>query len=108
MFEAFWTHTKIPVIVLSIIIRKFTKNILPFISFFPFFNENISYPKASFFAFCFIPDAFYIDVEPKVMMPEAMNDVYMLSLCFHERIFSSKFGDKFGGNELAIEIYWAI
>ena len=26
-------------------------------------------------------------------MPEAVNDVCMPSLCFHERIFSSKFGD---------------
>ena len=30
------------------------------------------------------PDAFYIDVEPKLMMPEAENDVCMPSLCFHE------------------------
>ena len=27
------------------------------------------------------------------MMPEAVNDIYMPSLCFHERIFASKFGD---------------
>ena len=27
------------------------------------------------------------------MMPEAVNDVCMPSVCFHERIFSSKFGD---------------
>ena len=27
------------------------------------------------------------------MMPEAVNDVYLPSLCFHERIFSSKLGD---------------
>ena len=26
-------------------------------------------------------------------MPEAVNDVYRPSLCFHQRIFSSKFGD---------------
>ena len=34
-----------------------------------------------------------INVEPKLTMPEAVNDVCMPSLCFHERIFSSKFGD---------------
>ena len=39
------------------------------------------------------PDAFYIDVESKLMMPEAENDVCIPSLCFHERIFSFKFGD---------------
>ena len=27
------------------------------------------------------------------MMPEAVNDVYLPSLCFHERIFSCKLGD---------------
>ena len=92
-YGAFWTHTKIPVIVLSIIVRKFTENIFLFTSFFPFFSENFSYPKIVFFAFCFLPDAFYIDVEPKLMMPEAVNDICMPSLCFQERIFSSKFGD---------------
>ena len=35
----------------------------------------------------------YIDVGPKLMIPEAVNDVCMPSLCFHERTFSSKFGD---------------
>ena len=40
-----------------------------------------------------LPDVFYIDVEPKLMIPEAVNDVCMSSLCFYERIFSSKFGD---------------
>ena len=89
-YGAFWTHTKIPVIVLSIIVRKFTEKIFPFTSFFPFFSENLSYPKI---AFCFLPDVFYIDVEPKLMMPETVNDVCMSYLCFHERIFSSKFGD---------------
>ena len=49
MFKVFWTHTKIPVIVLSIVIRKFTKKIFPFTLFFPFFSENFSYPKG----FCF-------------------------------------------------------
>ena len=34
-----------------------------------------------------------INVEPKLTMQEAVNDVCMPSLCFHERIFSSKFGD---------------
>ena len=34
-----------------------------------------------------------INVEPKLTMPEAVNDVCMPSLCFHERIFSSKFVD---------------
>ena len=92
-YGAFWTHTKIRVIVLSIIVRKFTKKIFPFTSFFPLFSENFFIPKSVFFAFCFLPDAFYIDVEPKLMMPEAVNDVCMPSLCFHERIFSSKFGD---------------
>ena len=48
MFEAFWNHTKITVIVLLIINRKFTKKIFPFTSFFPFFSDNFSYPKASF------------------------------------------------------------
>ena len=33
------------------------------------------------------PEAFYINVEPKLMMPEAENDVCMPSLCFHEIIF---------------------
>ena len=37
--------------------------------------------------------ALSIDVEPKLIMPEAENDVCMPSLCFHERVFSSKFGD---------------
>ena len=45
------------------------------------------------FCFLFFPDAFYIDVETKLMIPEAVNDVYLPSLCFHERIFSSKLGD---------------
>ena len=44
-------------------------------------------PKSVFFGFCFLPDAFYIDVGPKSMMPEAVNNVCMPSLCFHERIF---------------------
>ena len=35
----------------------------------------------------------YIDVGPKLMIPVAVNDVCMPSLCFHERIFPSKFGD---------------
>ena len=43
--------------------------------------------------FCFFPDAFYIDAERKLMMPEKVNDVYLSSLCFHERIFSSKLVD---------------
>ena len=92
-YGAFWTHTKIPVIALLIILRKFTKKIFPFTSFFPFFSENVSYPKASFLLFFFLPDVFYINLEPKLMMPEAVNDVCMPSLCFHKRIFSSKFGD---------------
>ena len=87
MVEAFWTHTKILVIVLSIIIRKLTKNFFPFTSFFPFFSEIFFLPKSVFFASRFLPDAFYIDVEPKLMIPEAVNDVCMLSLCFHEIIF---------------------
>ena len=53
-YGAFWTHTKMPVMVLSIIVRKFTKKIFPFTSFFPFFNKNFSYPKIVFFAFCFL------------------------------------------------------
>ena len=92
MFEAFWAHTKIPVIVLLIIIKKFTKKISPFTSFFPFFLSSFL-TKSVFFGFCFLPDAFYIDVEPKLMMSEAVNDVCMSSLCFHKRSFSSKFGD---------------
>ena len=52
-YGPFWTHTKIPVIALSIIVRKFTKKIFPFTSFFPFFSENFSYPKASFLLFVF-------------------------------------------------------
>ena len=56
-------------------------------------RKKRSYPKGSFFLFVFFPDAFYIDVETKLMMPEAVNDVYLPSLCFHERIFSSKLGD---------------
>ena len=40
-----------------------------------------------------LSDVFYIDVEARLMMPEAVNDVFMPSLCFCERIFSSKFGD---------------
>ena len=46
--------------------------------------------------FCFLfffPDAFYIDLETKLMMPEAVSDVYLPFLCFHEIIFSSKLGD---------------
>ena len=35
-------------------------------------SENFSYPKASFFAFYFLPDALYIDVEPKLMILEAV------------------------------------
>ena len=92
-YGVFWTHTKILVIVLSITVRKFTKKIFPFNSLFPFFSENFFLPKSVFFVFCFLPDAFYIDVEPKLMMPEAVNDVCMPSLCFHEIIFSSKFSD---------------
>ena len=42
-------------------------------------------------AFCFLPDVFYIVVEPKLMMLEAVHA--MPSLYFHERIFSSTFGD---------------
>ena len=92
MFEAFWAHTKIPVIVLLIIIKKFTKKISPFTSFFPFFLSSFL-TKSVFFGFCFLPDAFYIDVEPKLMMSEPVNDVCMSSLCFHKRSFSSKFSD---------------
>ena len=44
-------------------------------------------PKSVFFALYFLPDAFCIDLEPKLMMPEAVNDVCMPSLCFHEREF---------------------
>ena len=85
MLEASWSHAKIPVIVLSIIIRKFMKR---------FSHSPRSFlPKSVFFAFCFLSDAFYIDVEPKLMMSEAVNDVCMPSLCFHKIIFSSKFGD---------------
>ena len=29
-------------------------------------------PKSVIFAFCFLSDSFYIDVEPKLMMPEAV------------------------------------
>ena len=50
-------------------------------------------PQKPLFCFLFFPDAFYIDVETKLMIPEAVNDVYLPSLCFHERIFSSKLGD---------------
>ena len=56
-----------------------------------FLQWKLFLPKSVFFAFCFLPDAFYINVEPKLMMPEAVNDVCMPSPCFHERIFSSKF-----------------
>ena len=49
--------------------------------------------KSVFFIFYFLVEALYIDVEPKLMIPEAVNDVCMPSPCFHERIFSSKFGD---------------
>ena len=49
--------------------------------------------KSVFFTFCFLVEALYIDVEPKLMMPEAVNDVCIPSLCFHEIIFSSKFVD---------------
>ena len=45
------------------------------------------------FCFLFFPDAFYIDVETKIMMSAAVNNVYLPSLCSHERIFSSKLGD---------------
>ena len=55
-----------------------------------------------------LSDVFCIDVEPKLMTPEAVNDVCMPSLCFYERIFSSRFGDNISGNESAIEICWAI
>ena len=51
-------------------------------------SENFCYPEAYFFFFFFFPDAFYIGVEPKLMMPEAVNDVCMPSLCFHEKKFS--------------------
>ena len=54
------------------------------------------------FCFLFFPDAFYIDVETKLMIPEAVNDVYLPSLCFHERIFSSKLGD----NISLVEMSW--
>ena len=37
-----------------------------------------------------------------IQMPEAVNDVYMPSLCFHQRIFSSKFGD----NISLVEMNW--
>ena len=94
MFEAFWTHTKISIIVLSIIIRKFTKKIFPITSFFPFFSENVSYPKASFLFFVFYLMSSTFDVEPKLMIPEAINNVCMPSLCFQEITFSSKLGDK--------------
>ena len=50
-YGTFWTNTEIPVIVLSIINRKFTKKFFPFTSFFPFFSENFSYPKVSFLLF---------------------------------------------------------
>ena len=52
-YGAFYTHTKIPVIVLSIIMRKFTKIFFPLTSFFPFFSENFSYAKTSFLLFVF-------------------------------------------------------
>ena len=91
-YGAFWTHTKIPVIVLSITIRTFTKN-FPIHLVLSFLQCKFFLPKSVFFAFCFLPDAFYIDVEPKLMMPEAVNDVCMPSFCFYEKIFSSKFGD---------------
>ena len=58
-----------------------------------FLQRKFFLPKSVFFAFCFLPDAFYIDVETKLMMPEAVNDICMPSFCFHERIFSTKFGD---------------
>ena len=92
MFKAFWAHTKIPVIVLLITIRKFTKKIFPYTSFFPSFSEIIL-TQTVFLGLCFLPDVFYIDVEPKLMMPEAVNDVCMPSFCFYEKSFSSKFGD---------------
>ena len=40
-----------------------------------------------------LPNVLYIDVEPKLMMPEAVSDVCIPSPCLYERIFSSKFGD---------------
>ena len=53
MYEAFWTHTKIPAIGLSIIIRNFAKYIFPLFSqtfSFPF-SENFHYQKR---LFCFL------------------------------------------------------
>ena len=44
-------------------------------------------PKSVFFALYFLLDAFSIDLEPKLMMREAVNDMCMPSLCFHEREF---------------------
>ena len=55
--------------------------------------KSVLTPKRVFLLFVFFPDAFYIDVETKLMMPEAVNDVYLPSLCFHERFFSCKLGD---------------
>ena len=63
------------------------------------------------FCFLFFPDAFYIDVETKIMMSAAVNNVYLPSLCSHERIFLLSLviiSVWCGGNELAIEVYWAI
>ena len=58
--------------------------------------------KSVFFIFCFLVEALYIDVEPKLMMSEAMNDVCIPCLCFHEIIYSSKFVD----NISLVEMYW--
>ena len=44
------------------------------------FLSLVKIPKSAFFAFCFLLDAFCIDVEPKLMIPEAVSDVCMPSL----------------------------
>ena len=51
-----------------------------------FLQWKLFLPKSVFFAFCFLPDALYIDVEPKLMMSDAVNDVCMLTFCFHESL----------------------
>ena len=56
-------------------------------------NVKSALTQNRLFCFFFFPEAFYIDVETKLMMPEAVNGVYLPSLYFHERIFSSKLGD---------------
>ena len=58
--------------------------------------------KSVFFIFCFLVEALYIDAEPKLMMSEAMNDVCIPCLCFHEIIYSSKFVD----NISLVGMYW--